>query len=316
MLAGWLRWALVVEALAVGALAAAAGASRLVDLSLWRLPVAWLVGLPLLYLPVTLLTYAIMWVYRSRHPGAPTAPARPLAALKAVLAEWLAGFALFAVVQPFERWWLGDDGPIAATDPQRPVVVLVHGYFCNRGLWWWLRRSLIAAGRQVATINLEPPHGGIDGFADALHARIEALRPVDGSVILVGHSMGGIVARAYLARHGERRIARLVTLGSPHHGTALAKLGLGRCARELEPGSAFIERLCSNPPHASQIVSVWSADDNFLLPAETASLPGARTIRVDGMGHLTMAFSTRVRDVLLAETAPREPGTPTGGSRA
>ena len=81
---------------------------------------------------------------------------------------------------------------------RRTPVLLIHGYLCNRGLWWWLRRGLEAHGVTTATVNLEPPLGGIEDLADSLHARIQALRSETGGdrIVLIGHSMGGLVARA------------------------------------------------------------------------------------------------------------------------
>ena len=92
-------------------------------------------------------------------------------------------------------------------------VLLVHGYLCNRGLWWWLRRGLRARHFEVATINLEPPFASIDHFVGQLRARIEALVAETGApkVVLVTHSMGGLVARAYLQHHGAARVGKLVT---------------------------------------------------------------------------------------------------------
>lgn len=62
-------------------------------------------------------------------------------------------------------------------------------------------------------------------------------------LLLVGHSMGGLVARAYLRRYGELRVARLITLGTPHRGSLLAHLGIGRNARQMEPGSVWLREL-------------------------------------------------------------------------
>ena len=74
---------------------------------------------------------------------------------------------LFLVIQPFERWWMGED----RLPPGRRVLLLVHGYGCNRGAWWWLRARLERAGYVVATLNLEPPNVAIDHYAEAIDGR-------------------------------------------------------------------------------------------------------------------------------------------------
>jgi len=69
--------------------------------------------------------------------------------------------------------------------------------------------------------------------------------------IIVAHSMGGLVARAYVSRGGS--IARLVALGTPHLGTPLATLSKILCfvdfpgCRDMAPESLFIQGLLSNP---------------------------------------------------------------------
>jgi triacylglycerol lipase len=225
------------------------------------------------------------------------------AAIPVFLHEWLAYLALFVLIQPFERLWMGNDA-LAPSAPGRAPALLVHGYMCNRGAWWWLRGRLRAAGFIVATVNLEPPLGGIDAFADQLHSRIEALCAGTGAgqVVLVGHSMGGLAARAYLYRHGPTRVAKLVTLGSPHHGTRLARFGPGRNAREMQPGSAWLRALEAPAPPVPAL-SIWSAADNFISPQDSSRLAGARERMVPALGHLAMLFSPVILAMLIDELA-------------
>ena len=216
--------------------------------------------------------------------------------------ETLALFAAFVVIQPFERWWMGAEriGPFGAG---RTPILLVHGYLCNRGLWWWLRRRLRARGYVVATINLEPPLAGIDRFAAQLGARIEALLAETGAetVILVTHSMGALAARAYLRRHGAAHVARLVTLAAPHHGTRCARLSLGRNAREMEPSSEWLRTLNAEPPASIPVAIVWSRDDEIVDPPDASRLANAREIVLNGIGHMAMVFSPTVLGCVEAE---------------
>jgi triacylglycerol lipase len=184
-------------------------------------------------------------------------------------------------------------------------VLLVHGYGCSRAAWWWLRRRLQAAGWMVATINLEPIYCSIDDFTAPLARRIDAVLAETGAerLILVGHSMGGLVARAYLQRHGEARVAGLVTLGTPHQGSGLAHLGYGLNARQMRPGSPWLEALAKPGPGLATVV-IYSPHDNFVMPQANLRLPAAVDRPLDGIGHLAMLFSPRVADTLLAVLAP------------
>jgi len=237
-------------------------------------------------------------------------------ACRAAVLEWLATFALFVLIQPFERSWMGPD-VLGRHKPARHVVLLIHGYLCNRGMWWWLRRGLRAQGRAVATVNLEPPLGSIEDLAECLHVRIESLLAETGadSAVLVGHSMGGLVARAYLRRHGTGHVVKLITLGSPHHGTRLARLGLGRNAREMEPDSGWMREWADADPLSVPALSVWSARDNYVVPQDSSRVAGARETVLPALGHLSMAFSPKILEILLNETTGhsvpmKEPGPP------
>jgi triacylglycerol lipase len=221
--------------------------------------------------------------------------ARGLRAWRCALGELLATFAAFAVLQPFERWWMGKE-PARAADAERPPVLLVHGYLCNRGVWWWLRRRLRDRRFAVATINLEPPLASLDTLARQLAARIDALAAGTGTgkVMLVTHSMGGLVARAYLQQHGAVRVAALVTLAAPHHGTVLARLAFGRNARQMRPDSEWLRHLDAQPLPPVPIASLWTRDDEIVAPPDSGRLAGARETVLDGIGHLAMLFSPRV----------------------
>ena len=232
----------------------------------------------------------------------------PLQALRMVFEEYAALIVLFAVIQPFEKFWMGADrlGHCAT----RPLpLLLIHGYQCNRGFWIWMRSRLEAAGWVVATHSMEPVWTEIDNYADGIEQRIDEVLAATGApqVILICHSMGGLAARAYLRRHGKGKVARMITLGSVHHGTELARLGLGPNARQMRIGNPWLIAL--GAPGAVPVpqgsVSIFSHHDNYVFPQETASrLEGATHIAISGVSHLGMAFSPRVLDSLLAALEP------------
>jgi len=182
---------------------------------------------------------------------------------------------------------------------------LVHGYLCNRALWLWLRRRLRQDAIPVATVNLEPLFGGIDGFAEQLDARIEALLAETGAdrVVLVTHSMGGLVARAYLRRYGAGRVARLIALAAPNAGTEVARVALGRNAREMEPNSVWLRRLAADEPQLVPTLSIWSEADEIVVPQDSSRLSRTSEKVLPALGHLAMVFSSEVADILRAELA-------------
>lgn len=213
-----------------------------------------------------------------------------------LIGEYLAFIISFVVVLPFERLWMPTDKLL----PGRPTVLLVHGYGCSRGVWWFMRRRLEAAGYNVASVSLVPPYASVSELVPQLHERIEAVVAATAvrQVTLVAHSMGGLVSRAYLSRHGAARVKRLITLASPHQGSELARLGIGRNAREMEPGSQWLRDLAAEPVRIP-FVSVRTTHDNFVMPQDNQRLPEARDVELAGIGHLALLFSGRTADLVL-----------------
>jgi triacylglycerol lipase len=248
-----------------------------------------------LYAALTILTFALTW------PRGPEAtPGQRIGFLPACLMifrEWLAFLALFAIIQPF-----GDSVfsvKRSRRPSKKPPIVLVHGYKCNSAFWWWLIARLRSAGFAAEAIDLEPAFASIDSYADQLHRRIEACLHETGAgkVRLLTHSMGGLVARAYLKRYGAACVDRAITLACVHHGTRLAQLGFGLNARQMEPGSAWLSDLPDHLPVPT--VNVWMAQDNFIAPQTSSFISGSEDIMLSGMGHLTVAFSPFVADLLV-----------------
>jgi triacylglycerol lipase len=217
------------------------------------------------------------------------------------LQEYAAFVLLFSLVLPFERLFLGEDRLAPPAVQGRLPVLLIHGYQCNRGFWVWLRQRIERAGWTVATLSLEPVFGDIDGYVDQVARRIEEICSATGAaqVILVGHSMGGLVSRAYLRRCGNARVARLVTLGTPHHGSRLAVLGLGENGRQMVPGSAWLDELAKTSPGVPTL-SIFSWQDNYVMPQDSPILGAAeKNVALAGIGHLAMAISPRTAEELL-----------------
>jgi len=215
-----------------------------------------------------------------------------------ILAEWSAFVANFVLLSPFERRWMGPDR--LRPSPHRPPVLLVHGYGCSRAAWWWLRRRVEAQGWTVATINLEPIYADIEHYVDPLAQRIEEVLEATGAgrLILVGHSMGGLVARAYVRRYGADKVCRVVTLGTPYGGSELARIGFGINGRQMVPGNEWLTRLSEDELRV-ETTTIFSPHDNYVMPQTNLLLEGAQSRVLDGLGHLAMLYSPRVADALL-----------------
>jgi len=98
-----------------------------------------------------------------------------------------------------------------------------------------------------------------------------------------------VVARLWAKDYGGAAVARrIVTLGSPQHGTALAALGSlvsGACplaCQQLVPTSALLTALNTRPelPAGPVFVSLWSSRDEVVLPPDSARLAGALNVQI------------------------------------
>ena len=188
-------------------------------------------------------------------------------------------------------------------------VLLVHGYVCNRGYWTQLSRQLAQAGIVHKAIDLEPIDGNIDGYVTQVEQALQVLCTLTGKpqAIIVAHSMGGLVARAWLRHYGAARVARIITIGTPHHGTALANLAAGTNARQMSridgaPSGWLAQLVASEAPETRALItSIYSHHDNIVVPQCSAHLPGARNIAFGAIGHVALASDARVLHQLLAE---------------
>ena len=184
-------------------------------------------------------------------------------------------------------------------DPARPAVLLVHGYMCNRAVWrGWLPR--LSSTANVATLNLEPVFGPIEGYAGRIAQAVERLREASGApqVTIVAHSMGGLATRAYLRSHGTSAVCRVITVATPHYGTVFARLGLGCNARQMRPDSDFLRAL-NAAPEPVPFVCVAASDDNLIVPRASPLLSGWPSIRIERVGHLAMLNDARVLEAVM-----------------
>jgi triacylglycerol esterase/lipase EstA (alpha/beta hydrolase family) len=249
------------------------------------------------------LTLAIAHLARARRD--PSQQLGPAGTLRLVVGEWRAMLANNFFYLPFEHLAVPPDPPREAA--RGVPVLLVHGYFSNRGILRAVVRDLRArSGSPVYTFNFRGIFSPIDELAGQLADQVHAITGPGRAdrVVLVCHSMGGLVARAYLARHGAGRVARLVTLGSPHNGTRLARLGLGANARQMRPGSGFLEALGRSEGKSGPgcpVTSIYSVHDNLVVPQDTSCLPFARNIALHGIGHIDLLLDARVHELLARE---------------
>jgi pimeloyl-ACP methyl ester carboxylesterase len=181
-------------------------------------------------------------------------------------------------------------------------ILLVHGMVDNRSIFTVLRRALRRRGfRRVLATNYSPLTSDVRLAATNLATRVEELCAETGfeRIHLIGHSMGGLVARYYVQRlDGDARVHTLVTLGTPHGGTQTARLIPHRLARQLRPDSDLVAELREPAAGCStRFLAVWSDLDQLMVPKRSARIDhpdlDARNVLVRGVGHMSLPIHRR-----------------------
>ena len=193
------------------------------------------------------------------------------------------------------RWLMADPPPAPAAAP----VLLLHGVLCNAGVWHAMKKYLAARGiGPIYALSYGPPLASIDLFADQTAEKIDAILAATGArqVVLVGHSMGGVVARAYLRRYGGAKVRRLITIGTPHHGSVHAYMFPGVALSQLRPRNPWLSELGTADADAMPpIVSLWSWHDSMVAPQTSSVLDRAENIALMGIAHNALLSDPQVQ---------------------
>jgi pimeloyl-ACP methyl ester carboxylesterase len=272
---------------------------------LWKPPIwaalAFGFGLVLLVrLLINANNFFIAWRYRSDTPASLWLGWRP--ALRMFISEFSASMSSSSWTMPFHSFTVRP-----ATNPVGLPVLLIHGYGCNSGYWHALSKRLLRERITHHAVDLDPMFAAIDDYVPTVHKAVEALCTTTGhqKIVIVAHSMGGLVARAYLREHGNGRVASVITLGTPHRGTGLANFGKGQNSIQMRwTGSAAdgvpsewlraLERT-ENDTVRALFTSIYSHHDNIISPQTSSHLAGAANIEFRGVGHVALGFDPAVQ---------------------
>ena len=258
----------------------------------------WLAALLALLFPLALIKLGVLYTaLKSRTPNA------GLLWWHALVGEVWATLRVVLLQLPWAKAAPAIEWPVpgahgAAPRPRLPVL-LVHGFVCNHRIWDPLAKRLGQAGHAVLRVDLEPLFTSIDNYAPLIERAVMQLCEQTGhaKVALVGHSMGGLVIRAWLRACGSARVAQVITLGTPHAGTQIAQPSHTANGRQMVWHSAWLQALAASESAATRSLMriALTPQDNIVHPQREQGLPGVAVTEVEGLGHIQLCLD----DVVL-----------------
>ncbi len=250
---------------------------------------------------------------RARRPSTYTSSLREAACLVVTAGAWPFGFGSSSPEQldALER------RPSEWSTP----VLLLHGWGANRSNWFRLERALRRAGfGRVHALNYNPFGTDIPSLAEDCIAAADELRERFGTprVHIVGHSMGGVIARYAIGVLGAKGVGVCATIASPHNGVCLARCGAPPGLRrtfasglQLAPDSEVMAELRRARPSSTRFVAYYS-DHDVVVPAERAQIlepsMAATNVLIEGRGHLSIMFSRHLERSLVGHLIAAECG--------
>jgi triacylglycerol lipase len=203
--------------------------------------------------------------------------------------------AVAAVVAVVAAVRTGSGGPAGYPPQNRPgPVLLVPGYGGQTSSLSQLAAQIRSTGREATVVGM-PGNGTGNLNADASALNAAVTRALDGgapSVDVIGYSAGGVVALLWARQDdGAGKARRVITLGSPYHGTSIAAgaegFAPGACpaaCQQLVPGSSLLAGLDATPvPPQPRWMSLWTTDDQVVTPPGSARLPGAINVPIQSV---------------------------------
>jgi len=190
--------------------------------------------------------------------------------------------------------WIGFAPPPPAPAGAEQVVLL-HGLARTKSAMWTLERRLQEAGYRVHNIGYASLDDSMDEIVADVAEQIREARIANGpKVHFVTHSLGGLVARAYLAKHPLPNLGRVVMMAPPNRGSpiidtlrenGISIVPIGPTGRAL---GTEAEDLPARLPKPDYPVGIIAGSSDAMVPADRARLDGMVDFLVVDTGHVWM----------------------------
>lgn len=207
-----------------------------------------------------------------------------------------AGAADMMVLPTYPLGIFGGREPMGKGTP----VLMVHGLFHNSSAWITMKHRLREVGiNNLHTYQYNSFWGEFPEAVEGLQRKLDTLiqKSEEGKVLLVGHSLGGLVIRAAVGNpRFWGKIAGIVALGTPHGGSDLARFATNPIGRGLIPGGEVMAKADAVPEPDCPKLAIYNLVDDFVFPLDTLLPPKTDwgEVTCSPMGHVWMLYSREV----------------------
>lgn len=213
------------------------------------------------------------------------------------------GIVIMLLLRPIGYLW-----KMKAGSGRGQPILLVHGYIHDSSAWIYLKRKLLANGfGPIYMVNFNHPFLSIIEYVKQVAEKADEIEKETGrkDLIVIGHSMGGIVSCFYATKVAPPgKVTDVITIASPLGGTLLARVGLGEDAREMELDAELLTQLQEAMRSNKEIrfFHVVSKTDEIVIPFTSEFVQGShgRRFVVDDIGHISVLYSHRVAEKIIS----------------
>lgn len=226
-----------------------------------------------------------------------------------------AAFFITSITNPINGIQFNPEPLAPGQQTEKTPILCVNGYLHNSSAWHFMREKLEKEGAgPIYTISVGNPVESIKNKANRVKKLAEKIAKETGrnDLVLIGHSMGGLVSSEYASNLApENTVKGIITLGSPLQGTHIAKIGIGQAAREMGKKSSFVKQLQENIDKTAQKVKFYhfgSKTDLIVSGSSAINVKSNKEKNSDGFrheysscGHASFLYSEDVaKHVVLA----------------
>jgi pimeloyl-ACP methyl ester carboxylesterase len=189
-------------------------------------------------------------------------------------------------------------------------VVLLHGIARSPRCFRSMQAVLQTSGFATLNLGYRSRRQSLEQLAEVIHPAIARFAAqIDGPIHFVAHSMGGLLARVYLAKYRPERLGRVVMLGTPNQGSEIADLlqdfrlyraYFGPAGQQLiTERDEVLQALLPPVDYPVGIIagnrSVYPIASAFVLPRPNDGRVSVENTRVEGMTDHVVIGATHPR---------------------